>query len=234
MVRTLADPRWEGRGIGTAGIDSAARWIAARMRAAGLKPAGDSSSWFQSFEVTTGVVPEAPCVLQAGSKRFELGDPLQPLGFSTNGSAHARVVFAGYGITAPGYQWDDYAGIDAHDAIVLVLTQEPGEMDCDQPLRRQLEHAVRRPAHQGHQRARAWRARHAGGEWPQVARRRTRARALARGRGVHDQRAARGVDLRGRRERRAGARRARSHARAGDHRVRRPTALAGACRTASR
>ena len=39
------------------------------------------------------------------------------------------MVFAGYGITAPGYQYDDYAGLDAHDAIVLVLTQEPGEMD---------------------------------------------------------------------------------------------------------
>jgi hypothetical protein len=129
MVRTLADPRWEGRGIGTAGIDSAARWIAARMRHAGLRPAGDSSSWFQPFEVTTGVIAEAPCVLQAGSRHYALGDSLQPLGFSSNGSAHARVVFAGYGITAPGYQWDDYAGLDVHDAIVLVLTQEPGEMD---------------------------------------------------------------------------------------------------------
>jgi len=54
---------------------------------------------------------------------------LQPLGFSINGSARARVVFAGYGITAPGYRYDDYTGLDAHDAIVLVLTQEPGEMD---------------------------------------------------------------------------------------------------------
>jgi hypothetical protein len=129
IVRTLADPRWEGRGIGTAGIDSAARWIADRMRRAGLAPGGDSSSWFQPFEVTTGVVAEAPCVLEAGGRHFELGETLQPLGFSSNGSAHARVVFAGYGITAPGYQWDDYTGIDAHDAIALVLTQEPGEMD---------------------------------------------------------------------------------------------------------
>ena len=129
MVRTLADPRWEGRGIGTAGIDSAAAWIATRMRNAGLRPAGDSSSWFQPFEVTTGVVAESPCVLRAGSRHFDLGDSLQPLGFSSNGSAHARVVFAGYGITAPGYQWDDYTGIDVHDAIVLVLMQEPGEMD---------------------------------------------------------------------------------------------------------
>lgn len=129
MVRTLADPRWEGRGIGTAGIDSAARWIAARMRRAGLQAAGDSSSWYQSFEVTTGVVAEPPCELNTGARHYQLGDSLQPLGFSSNGSAHARVVFAGYGITAPGYQWDDYARIDVHDAIVLVLTQEPGEMD---------------------------------------------------------------------------------------------------------
>ena len=129
FVRTLADPAWEGRGIGTAGIDSAAEWIAKRLRAAGLKPGGDSGGWFETFEVTTGVVPEAPCELAQGGRTFSLGDALQPLGFSSNGRAHAKLVFAGYGITAPGYAWDDYAGVDAHDAIVVVLTQEPGEMD---------------------------------------------------------------------------------------------------------
>ena len=103
-VRTLADPRWEGRGLGTAGIDSASHWIAGRLAAAGFAPAGDDGGWFQSFEVTTGVVAEAPCVLQVGERRFELGDALQPLGFSNNGTARTRVVFAGYGITAPGYQ----------------------------------------------------------------------------------------------------------------------------------
>ena len=128
-VRTLAAPAWEGRGIGTAGIDSAANWIAKQMRQAGLAPGGDSGGWFQSFEVTTGVVPEPPCELTIDGAKFPLGDALQPLGFSSNGTAHARLVFAGYGITAPGYEWDDYKGVDVHDAIVLVLTQEPGEMD---------------------------------------------------------------------------------------------------------
>ncbi len=129
LVRTLADPRWEGRGIGTAGIDSAAHWIAARMAAAGLSPAGADGSWYQPFEVTTGVVAEAPCELKTATATFALGEALQPLGFSSNGSAAARVVFAGYGISAPGYEWDDYAGLDVHDALVLVLTNEPGEMD---------------------------------------------------------------------------------------------------------
>jgi Zn-dependent M28 family amino/carboxypeptidase len=125
----LADPKWEGRGIGTAGIDSAANWIAARMKSFGLAPGGDTGGYLQSFDVTTGALAQEPCVLEWGGKRFPLGDSLQPIGFSTNGIARARVVFAGYGITAPGQQYDDYAGLDAHDAIVLVLTQEPGEMD---------------------------------------------------------------------------------------------------------
>ena len=61
--------------------------------------------------------------------RWHVGDRFQPLGFSTNGTLRAPVVFAGYGITAPGYDYDDYAGIDVRDRIVLVLSQEPGEMD---------------------------------------------------------------------------------------------------------
>lgn len=127
--RTLADPKWEGRGVGTAGIEQAAEWIAARMKAAGLRPAGDDGTWFQPFEVTTGVEAQSPCALVSSTRADSLGEGLQPLGFSTNGTAHARVVFAGYGITAPGYKYDDYAGVDAKDALVLVMTQEPGEMD---------------------------------------------------------------------------------------------------------
>jgi hypothetical protein len=129
VVRRLADPAWQGRGVGTAGIDSAAHWIADRFRRAGLVPAGDGGGWFQTFEVTTGVVAETPCELAADRVRVPLGDSLQPLGFSSNGTARARVVFAGYGITSPGHEWNDYEGLDARDAIVLVLTQEPGELD---------------------------------------------------------------------------------------------------------
>lgn len=128
-VRTLADPRWEGRGIGTAGIDSAANWIAARMAAAGLQPAGEKGGWFQPFEVTTGVEVHDPCFLQVGGKRFADRERIVPLGFSTNGTVTTRVVFAGYGITAPGLSYDDYADLDVRDAIVLLLTNEPGELD---------------------------------------------------------------------------------------------------------
>src|SRR5512140_265419 len=129
IVRTLADPRWEGRGIGTAGIDSAADYIAGLMQSFGLEPGGENGGWFQSFQVTTGVQVMEPCAMAIAGKRFEAGGDFQPIGFSTNGTLTAPVVFAGYGIAAPGYRYDDYAGIDVRDRIVLVMTNEPGEMD---------------------------------------------------------------------------------------------------------
>lgn len=128
-VRALADPKWEGRGVGTAGIDSAAAFIAREMASAGLAPAGEKGGWFQPFDVTTGVEVQDPCALEVGGRRFDKRDAIVPLGFSTNGIVNARVVWAGYGITAPGLDYDDYAGIDAHDALVLVMTNEPGELD---------------------------------------------------------------------------------------------------------
>ena len=129
LVRRLADPEWEGRGIGTAGIDSAADFLAEEMRRIGLLPGGDDGSYFQRFEVTTGVAVEEPCAIEVAGERFPVGTDFQPIGFSTNARLAAKVVFAGYGITAPGYDYDDYAGLDARDKIVLVLTNEPGEMD---------------------------------------------------------------------------------------------------------
>uniref|UniRef100_A0A832HZ57 M28 family peptidase n=1 Tax=Eiseniibacteriota bacterium TaxID=2212470 RepID=A0A832HZ57_UNCEI len=128
-VRTLADPRWEGRGVGTAGLDSAAAWIAGRMAAIGLRPAGEGGGWFQPFEVTTGVEVESPTACEVAGRRVEAGPSFQPLGFSANGVVRAPVVFAGYGITAPELGHDDYAGLDVRDRLVLVFTGEPGEMD---------------------------------------------------------------------------------------------------------
>jgi len=129
LVRQLADPAWEGRGIGTAGIDLAAEAIADRFQRAGLSPGGDDGTWFQSLEVTTGVQVRQPTFVEVAGRRWDAGSAMQPVGFSTNGTVRRRVVFVGHGVTAPGFDWDDYAGLDVHDAIVLVLAQEPGEMD---------------------------------------------------------------------------------------------------------
>jgi len=129
IVRDLGDPKMEGRGVGTAGLERAADLVEREMRALGLRPAGDDGTWVQSFEVTTGAEVGSPTAIVVDGRRIEAGGVFQPLGFSTNGTLTAPVVFAGYGITAPGYEYDDYAGLEVRDRIVLVLTNEPGEMD---------------------------------------------------------------------------------------------------------
>src|SRR5436309_15397928 len=104
------------------------------MQALGLEPGGERASpfpddYFQPLEVTTGVEVGEPCAIEVRGRRFPAGDDFQPLGFSTNGVLVAPVVFAGYGITAPGSDYDDYAAIAVRDTLALVVTNEPGDLD---------------------------------------------------------------------------------------------------------
>ncbi|HVP15507.1 MAG TPA: M28 family peptidase, partial [Terriglobales bacterium] len=119
----------EGRGVGTAGLEQAADLVEQEMRRLGLSPGGDDGGWDQRFEVTTGAEVAQPTAIVLDGARHEAGPEFEPLGFSTNGSLTAPVVFAGYGINAPEYGYDDYAGLDVRDRIVLALTNEPGELD---------------------------------------------------------------------------------------------------------
>ena len=57
------------------------------------------------------------------------GENFTPFSLSATATAHGQVVFAGYGITAPEYNYDDYAGIDARGKIVLLLQHEPQEFE---------------------------------------------------------------------------------------------------------
>ena len=61
------------------------------------------------------------------SLRFE--QDFIPLNLSSRGKVSGNVVFAGYGITAPEYNYDDYAGLDVKGKIVLILRHEPQEFD---------------------------------------------------------------------------------------------------------
>jgi hypothetical protein len=129
-VRYLADPRLEGRGVGTAGIEYAATYLERAFEELGLAPGGENGGYRQDVEVVTGVEVVSPTDLTIGGReRVDVGDALMPLGFSASAEADARVVFVGYGITAPEHAYDDYAGIEVTNRFVLVLRGEPGALD---------------------------------------------------------------------------------------------------------
>lgn len=132
-VKFLAGDALKGRGNGTPELNKAADYIASRFRAFGLKPAGDSGTYLQHFQVTVGAKlgpGNLVAVEGAGPGRtLALNQDYIPLSFSEDGRFEDSVAFAGYGITAPEYHYDDYQGLDVKGKFVVVLRHEPQEDD---------------------------------------------------------------------------------------------------------
>lgn len=140
-VRVLASDAFGGRGPGTEGEALTVAYLEDRFRAFGLEPAGEGGGWTQPvpmLELTPDGAQEAsyaaggelPTSLVPG-RDVMLFSPL------TSGQievAAAPVVFAGYGIVAPEFGWDDYAGLDVRGKCVVVLVNDPGFRSQDPAL----------------------------------------------------------------------------------------------------
>jgi hypothetical protein len=130
-VRFLASQEMRGRGTGSPELEKAATYIARKFHEFGLKPI-DGKSYEQAFEVTANahLGRANHFTVSAGGHETTLQrDDFIPFNFSAPGSFAGRVVFVGYGITAPEYGYDDYAGIDVKGKVVLLLRHEPQEHD---------------------------------------------------------------------------------------------------------
>ena len=132
-IKFLASDQLKGRGDGTKELDKAANYIADHFRKFGLKPAGDKGTYLQHFTLTVGA--KLGRNNRAAYKQGNTVDNLKvqrtfiPLSFSANSAIEAPLAFAGYGITAPEYHYDDYQGLEAKGRIVIVLRHEPQEND---------------------------------------------------------------------------------------------------------
>ncbi len=119
----------EGRGNGSKGLTRARHLIEKRYKSLGLEPAGVNGSYLQPFTLITGAQLKGKnefAVVTEGKKReLKAKQEFVPFSFSSSGSAQGAIVFAGYGATADEFQYDDYAGIDVKDKIVVVLRYEP-------------------------------------------------------------------------------------------------------------
>jgi hypothetical protein len=131
-IQFLSSDQLEGRRFLERGSEIAAQYIAAEFAKAGLKPAfGDS--FLQEFAIIQyrPDTVERRLTLTAGGRerRLEMGRDYNGGGFPRDLDAAGGIVFAGYGITAPEYRYDDYAGLDARGKFVLVIEREPQEND---------------------------------------------------------------------------------------------------------
>lgn len=131
-VHYLSKPEMKGRMTGSPELEKAATWLAHEYKKAGVPPVA-GKDYLQRYEVTInaslGSKNRLAWTNASGKHALELGKTFQPFNFSATGDFSGPLVFAGYGISAPEYNYDDYAGLDVKDKIVVVLRHEPQEFD---------------------------------------------------------------------------------------------------------
>ncbi len=126
----LASDSLKGRNTPSPELDSAASYIARAFARAGLQPAGAGYREPFNVSIVDLAEPNSLALVRDGNAiRFELKTDFVPFEMTANRAVQGQLVFAGYGITAPEYGYDDYSGIDAKGKVVLVLRHEPREED---------------------------------------------------------------------------------------------------------
>ncbi len=133
QIEFLSSDLLAGRATPGKGLDTAAAYIARQFASFGLKPL--NGSYFQPLDycyVDLGKNLFISLLAQPETINFRLKEDFIPYEISGNKPVEGEVVFAGYGITAPEFGYDDYQNIDVNGKIVVVLRQEPGQTDSVQ------------------------------------------------------------------------------------------------------
>ena len=143
-ARWLADPARDGRGVGTRGLDDAGAYLEERAKRLGLLPAASDESYRQAFDVTVALEGEAKLDLGQGKAAAISVDGLRPLAFSSGGSIHAELAFAGYGIESDTR--NDYKGIDVKNKIAVVRRFVPEDPAYEEGGAKRRDGDLRRKA----------------------------------------------------------------------------------------
>jgi Zn-dependent M28 family amino/carboxypeptidase len=138
-VRVLASDEFEGRGLASAGEEKTIDYIVSRFIEYGLQP-GFGDSYVQDVPlIRTQTRPGAKLVVRTRVEQTSLGYGSEVVFWTRRAEeaielAGSELVFAGYGVVAPEYGWDDYAGLDARGKTVVVLINDPGLATQDPAL----------------------------------------------------------------------------------------------------
>jgi hypothetical protein len=118
----IASDELEGRDTPSRGLDLAARYLAARLQALGLKPAGDDGSYFQRFGTTRRAVDPAKATLSLSDRAFTNADDFLA---TAPGAGEGAMVYVGHGHVVKKKSLDAYAGVDVKGKIVVAHAGYP-------------------------------------------------------------------------------------------------------------
>ncbi len=135
QVRFLASDLLEGRGTGQRGGDIAAEYIATQFALYGLKPAGDNGTFLQRVPLEGIATQDSSTLALLPNKgaSIELNYRTDFVAMDNTGKQRndldAGLVWMGYGIDAPEYNWNDYRDVDVRGKVLLMLVNEPPSDD---------------------------------------------------------------------------------------------------------
>src|SRR5690554_1268163 len=138
-VEVLASDEFEGRAPSTAGGEKAKEYIRERFAEIGLKP-GNGDSFFQAVPLLeTESYGFSPMEIVGAGFTLTLTSPDEVVIGSYQMEEEIKLdrselVYAGYGIVAPEYEWNDYEGLDVKGKTVIVLVNDPGFATNDTSL----------------------------------------------------------------------------------------------------
>jgi hypothetical protein len=128
-IAYLADDKLKGRAPGTEGYQMAVDYVVSRLKSMGVKPAGENNTWLQEVKFRKAFVKSAELSLtgQGSNPGLKAGVDyvIMPNPETPDVTLNAQLAFAGYGTSEPSVGYDDYAGIDVKNKIVLVVRGAP-------------------------------------------------------------------------------------------------------------
>jgi Zn-dependent M28 family amino/carboxypeptidase len=137
-IRVLSSDEFEGRGPGSKGEKLTIKYLEDQYRSAGLEPGNPDGTYLQSVPLV-GITPDS-------NMKFTLtghGRTLQPKfqddfvawskRMTETSGIDADMVFVGYGVQAPEFQWDDFKGMDVKGKMLVVLVNDPPVPDPADP-----------------------------------------------------------------------------------------------------
>src|SRR5580765_5697500 len=137
-TKKLSSDQFEGRAPGTRGEELSVRYLAEQFQAAGLKPGNADGSYFQPVPLV-GITPApAPLVFRKGGQEQTLKWKDDVVAWTKHVAPSAslqdsELVFVGYGVVAPEYNWDDYKGVDVKGKTLVMLVNDPPVPDPANP-----------------------------------------------------------------------------------------------------
>jgi Zn-dependent M28 family amino/carboxypeptidase len=137
-TKVLSSDEFEGRGPGTVGEERTVAFLVDQFKKAGLKPGNTDGTYIQKVPLV-GITPSpAPLVLTKGETKRTLKWKDDVVAWTkhvapTASIADSELVFVGYGVVAPEFNWDDYKGIDVTGKTLVVLVNDPPVPDPSNP-----------------------------------------------------------------------------------------------------